>query len=53
VVNFAGSCDAADKIVDQITNAGGNAVAIQGDVARAPDVERLKQHSISARLTPW
>src|ERR1700735_4742987 len=41
VVNYASSRNAADKLVDEIASAGGSAVAIQGDVAKAADVERL------------
>lgn len=41
VVNYATSRDAADKLVAEITGSGGKAAAIQGDVARAVDVERL------------
>lgn len=41
VVNYATSRDAADKVVAEITGSGGKAAAIQGDVARAADVERL------------
>jgi 3-oxoacyl-[acyl-carrier protein] reductase len=41
VVNYASSREGADKVVAQITNGGGRAVAIQGDVAKAADVERL------------
>ena len=41
VVNYASSRDAADKIVADIASTGGKAIAIQGDVAKAADVERL------------
>ena len=41
VVNYASSRGGADKVVDEITRAGGRAVAIQGDVAKVSDVERL------------
>jgi 3-oxoacyl-[acyl-carrier protein] reductase len=41
VVNYATSGDAADKVVAEITGSGGKAIAIQGDVAKAGDVERL------------
>jgi 3-oxoacyl-[acyl-carrier protein] reductase len=41
VVNYATSRDAADKLVAEIKGSGGKAAAIQGDVARAADVERL------------
>jgi 3-oxoacyl-[acyl-carrier protein] reductase len=41
VVNYASSAGAADKLVADITSAGGRAVAIQGDVAKEADVARL------------
>jgi len=41
VVNYASSRDGADKVVAEITSDGGSAMAIQGDVAKAADVERL------------
>jgi 3-oxoacyl-[acyl-carrier protein] reductase len=41
VVNYATSRDAADKVVSEIIGSGGKAASIQGDVAKAADVERL------------
>lgn len=41
VVNYASSQTGADKVVGEITGAGGKAVAIQGDVSRKVDIERL------------
>jgi len=41
VVNYASSKQGADKIVAEITGAGGKAVAVQGDVAKKADIERL------------
>jgi len=41
VVNYASSKTDADKVVDEITKRGGKAVAIQGNVAKKADVERL------------
>ena len=41
VVNYASSRNVADKVVNEIASAGGKAVAIQGDVAKAADVERV------------
>ena len=40
VVNYASSKAGADKVVAEITSAGGKAVAIQADVAKKPDIER-------------
>ena len=41
VANYASSKTGADKVVSEITSAGGKAVAVQGDVARKADIERL------------
>jgi len=41
VVNYASSKVGADKVVSEITSVGGKAVAVQGDVARKADIERL------------
>lgn len=41
VVNYASSKEGADKVVAAITGKGGKAVAVQGDVAKAADVQRV------------
>jgi 3-oxoacyl-[acyl-carrier protein] reductase len=41
VVNYASSKDGAERVVADITAKGGRAIAVQADVARAADVERL------------
>lgn len=41
VVNYASSKEGADRVVAEITSKGGKAVAVQGDVAKAADVDRL------------
>jgi len=41
VVNYASSTAGADKVVSEITSAGGKALAVQGDVAKKADIERL------------
>jgi 3-oxoacyl-[acyl-carrier protein] reductase len=41
VVNYASSKSGADKVVAEITSAGGNAVAVQGDMAKQADIDRL------------
>jgi 3-oxoacyl-[acyl-carrier protein] reductase len=41
VVNYASSKEAAERVVADITRAGGRAVAVQADVARPEDSERL------------
>jgi 3-oxoacyl-[acyl-carrier protein] reductase len=40
-VNYASSKSGADKVVAEITAAGGKAIAVQGDVAKKADIERL------------
>ena len=41
VVNYASSKEDADRVVDGITKRGGEAIAIQADVAKKSDIERL------------
>jgi 3-oxoacyl-[acyl-carrier protein] reductase len=41
IVNYASSKSGADKVVAEITQAGGKAVAIQADVAKKADIDRL------------
>jgi 3-oxoacyl-[acyl-carrier protein] reductase len=41
VVNYASSRSGADKVVADITGAGGKAIAVQGDVSKGADVTRL------------
>jgi 3-oxoacyl-[acyl-carrier protein] reductase len=41
VVNYASSKAGADKVVTEITSSGGKAVAIQADVAKKTDIDRL------------
>ncbi len=41
VVNYASSRDAAERVVKQIVDGGGKAIAVQGDMSKAADVERL------------
>jgi 3-oxoacyl-[acyl-carrier protein] reductase len=41
VVNYASSKDGADRVVKEISQNGGKAIAVQGDVAKAPEVKRL------------
>src|SRR6266508_443283 len=41
VVNYASSKEGADKVVDEITKRGGKAIAVQADVAKRKDIERL------------
>ena len=41
IVNYSSSKQDADRVVSEISRAGGNAVAVQGDVSRQADIERL------------
>jgi 3-oxoacyl-[acyl-carrier protein] reductase len=41
VVNYASSKTGADKVVAEITSAGGKAIAVQGDVSKRADIDRL------------
>lgn len=49
VVNYASSSDAADELVSEITQAGGNAIALQADVSQADQVDTL----ISSVMEKW
>ncbi len=44
-VNYARSADAAETIVKKITDAGGEAIALQADVSQAEDADRLIQQT--------
>lgn len=41
VVNYASSREGAERVVAAITGAGGRAIAVQADVSKAADVQRL------------
>lgn len=41
VVNFASSREAADRVVQKIVDANGKAIAVQADVSKAENIERL------------
>jgi len=41
VVNYASSKSGADKVVAEITSKGGKAVAVQADVSKKADIDRL------------
>ena len=41
VVNYASSKEGAERVVEEITQNGGKAIAIQGDVSKEADVQRL------------
>jgi 3-oxoacyl-[acyl-carrier protein] reductase len=48
VVNYAGNAAKAGEVVAGIKAAGGNAIAVQADIANAADVERLFQEALAA-----
>jgi 3-oxoacyl-[acyl-carrier protein] reductase len=52
VVNYASSKEGADRVVDEITNAGGKAIAVQANITKKAEVERLfvKMEQIFGRL---
>src|SRR6185503_21212472 len=39
--NYASSKAAANKVITEITNSGGKAIAVQGDVSKKADIDRL------------
>ena len=41
VVNYASSKEGAERVVAEITGKGGKAIAVQGNVSKAKDVQRL------------
>ena len=41
VVNYSSSKAGANKVVEEVTKAGAKAIAVQGDVARKADIDRL------------
>lgn len=49
VVNYASSSAAAEKVVNQIIEGGGNAIALQADVSKADQVDAL----IAAAMEKW
>ena len=48
VVNYSSSKQDADRVVSEITRGGGKAIAVQGDVSRQEDVQRLFSESTRA-----
>src|SRR5690625_3243667 len=41
VVNYSSSNRAAEKVVNEITQNGGTAIAVQADISKHADIERL------------
>lgn len=48
VVNYASSKEAADKVVKAINDNGGTAIAVQGDVSKETDINRLFEETKKA-----
>jgi 3-oxoacyl-[acyl-carrier protein] reductase len=48
VVNYASSKEGADRVVAEIARHGGQAVAVQADVAKQPEIERLFAETMKA-----
>ncbi|MGE4181197.1 MAG: glucose 1-dehydrogenase [Limisphaerales bacterium] len=48
VVNYASSRSGADSVVAEITAGGGRAIAVQADLSKKPDIERLFAESMKA-----
>jgi 3-oxoacyl-[acyl-carrier protein] reductase len=48
VVNYSSSKDGAERVVADITHAGGKAIAVQGDMSKAADVQRLFAETAAA-----
>ncbi|NES83621.1 MAG: 3-oxoacyl-[acyl-carrier-protein] reductase, partial [Moorea sp. SIO2B7] len=46
VVNYARSSAAADEVVEEITEAGGEAIALQADVSKADEVDNLIKQTL-------
>ncbi|MBM3564486.1 MAG: 3-oxoacyl-ACP reductase FabG [Alphaproteobacteria bacterium] len=46
VVNYQNRSDAADAVVSEIAKAGGNAIAVKGDVGSKADVDRLVDQTV-------
>lgn len=47
-VHYAGNPAKAESVVDEINSAGGKAIAVQADVAKAADVENLFKQTLEA-----
>ena len=48
VVNYSTSKEGADTIVRQITSEGGKAIAVQGDMSKSADIQRLFRETSSS-----
>ena len=48
IVNYNGSKDRADEVVEMISAAGGKAIAVKADVAKAEEIARLFEEAQAA-----
>lgn len=48
VVNYASSREGADQVVEEIVRRDGKAIAVHGDVSKAPDIQRLLEATKAA-----
>ncbi len=46
VINYAGNRQAAEEVLDSITRLNGEALIVQGDVAKSADVEQLVKQTV-------
>lgn len=47
IVNYSGSKQAAEEVVQDILNTGGDAIAVQADVSKSPEVKNLFDTAIA------
>lgn len=47
IVNYAGGKEAAEEVVSQIKEAGGDAIALQADVSKSDEVKRMFDEAIA------
>ncbi len=48
VVNYASSSEGANRVVNEITESGGKAIAVQADVSQPADIEKLFRETMKA-----
>lgn len=48
VVNYSSSKESADKVVEEITQNGGTAIAVQADISKIADIKRLFEETKKA-----
>lgn len=48
VVNYSSSKESADKVVEEITQNGGTAIAVQADISKVADIKRLFEEAKKA-----